>query len=134
METGNIQDFSDLAESTQFKYKNATFSIPPFTRKSMTELLRVNQKISAHVNKPKENFGGEENTLTDADVTGMDELFSMQQEFITLAVYKVIDGGKLIPLVKDDVEEWPMRLQARVISLINKALAHVSEREDERPT
>lgn len=135
METQDIKDFSDLGQATMFKYNNGKFAIPPLSRPAMTNLLRINQKISDHVRKraPKKGEEEDESQNQAADISDMDALFGLQQEFIINGIRKVNEEGQFIPVPEEEVAEWPMKLKHRVILMINDALT-TTTKGDERPT
>jgi hypothetical protein len=141
MDSQDIKDFSDLGQSVFFTYNKTKFAIPPLNRAAMTELLRINSKISDHVKqsnpKPKEPKEGEPEPEEDSEETikNMDALFGLQQNFIVLGIRKTNAEGQLLPVPEEEVAEWPMRLKHKVILMINDALSTTTTKEgDERPT
>lgn len=135
METQDIKDFSDLGQATMFKYNGGNFAIPPLNRAAMTNLLRINQKISDHVRKRAPKKEGEEDSAEEqaSSITDMDDLFGLQQEFIINGVRRTNEQGQFMPLLEAEVGEWPMKLKHHVILMINDALT-TTTKGDERPT
>jgi hypothetical protein len=135
METQDIKDFSDLGQAVMFTYNKAKFAIPPLSRAAMTNLLRINQKISDHVRKraPKKEGVEAESEEQANDIQDMDDLFGLQQEFIVNGVRKVSEEGQFGTLAIEQVEEWPMKMKHQVIMMINDALT-TTTKGDERPT
>jgi len=135
METQDIKDFSDLGQATMFAYNGDKFAIPPLNRAAMTNLLRINQKISDHVRKRTPKKEGEEESAEDqaSSITDMDELFGLQQEFIINGVRKTNAEGQFLTVEDTVVAEWPMKLKHHVILMINEALT-TTTKGDERPT
>jgi hypothetical protein len=134
METQDIKDFSDLGDETFFLFKGQKYAIAQPTRSDMTKMLRVNQKISAHVNRAQPKGADDAPSDGDQSVTDMDGLFALQQEFILLGVRKVQpESGQRVELTQAELEAWPMKLMHKVIRMVNDILSSGPEKE-ERPT
>ena len=135
MENQAIQDFSDLAEQKKFKFKGDTFAVPMPTRKQMTELMRLSKQMVELSKQQDVAPDGVEAKPDEMDVDKTDKLFSLQQRYLQLGCGKVVEGKEELEPISDvDIEKWPIRVQNKVIELINQTLGMVNERADESPT
>jgi hypothetical protein len=136
MEAKDIHDFSDLGDEIFFSYKGKKYAIPQPTRDQWADLLRVNQRISAHVKEssPDKKDGAPEPTgeLTEGAIVGMDGLFKLQQEFVVLGVRLVQDNDQRVALTIDEVNTWPIKLLHKVVRMINENMS--APDKEERPT
>ena len=112
----SIIDFSSLVQDVCFKFsENKVYKVPPITGTKAHELFLMGKELEQ---KTKENGN-------QADQENLDFL-SYQAKFIAKAVVKV-EGTSISELTEEEVKEFPILIQKKVVELINKQIIGVEE-------
>lgn len=117
----DILDFSDLDEGIDFIYKGETFRIPAFTKRELDKLMALSKDFVSE--KPKDVSEDGDVSEEEGDVEKSVKFFDMQDEYILVAVKKVSEDGAISTLTIERINEWPIKLKAKIMQLINSQMS-----------
>ena len=113
----DVNDFSDLEASFRFKCLGNTYNIPPISKKKALELVDIS-KVAMKT--------AEESSESDSESTDT-ESSDFQDKFLVSAVKKesVSETGEisLIDLTIEEVQDWPIQLQLKIVNIITKIIS-----------
>lgn len=109
----NIEDFSDLGQSFNFKYLGNDYTIPPIPPSKAKKLIKISTELSK---KPESN-----EELNPEDVSNSaEDMFNAQIKFIAEAGVRKIEGETFVPVMSDEIEnEWSTQLVMKIFEKIN---------------
>jgi len=138
-----IEDFSDLGQSFNFKYGEKTYTVPPISPVTAKKLIKTAREFSARSSERDERVKAFEESQKDLPedqkkpvpsemIEEVEGFFDFQVSFIILSGIKnsTFEDGANNIVTKDEIENsWSTQLVMRVFRRINEIISVEQEKK-----
>lgn len=119
-----IQDFSDLAEETQFIFEGETYSIKPINGPTAKDFFRKSAELEKQRKKEERERLKAEEAGEDYDYENDTDFIDFQANLISSVLVWSVDK-KAVP--KENIVKWPIKVQRKVFNLIQEEIMGLEE-------
>lgn len=125
MKNNEVLDFDDYAKPIDFKFNGGLYRIPSFNKSKLEQLMRINQEfIDSDTPDPNAD---EENPPSIDEMNKTVEYFTMQDDFISLALLKKTDNNSFVEIEKTELTDWPVRVKNKVMQTISDQMSATAD-------